>query len=68
MTGRYGGRQIGRTGPRIGLPVDADGRGRTSPVMRQAGLRPAADAPAPGIGSQKTWTIDPAHGPDHRLA
>jgi cell division septation protein DedD len=36
--------------------------------MRHAGLRPAADAPAPGIGSQKTWTIDPAHGPDHRRA
>ena len=71
MTGRYGGRQIGRTGPRIGLPVDADGRGRASPVMRHAGLRPAAEppAPAPSIGPhQQTWTIDPAHGPDHRRA
>lgn len=80
MTGRYGGRQIGRTGPRIGLPVDADGRGRASPVMRHAGLRPAVDmravdmraadmpAPAAGAGSQKAWTIDPAHGPDHRRA
>ena len=68
MTSRYGGRQIGRTGPRIGLPVDVDGRGRTSPVMRHAGLRPAADAPASGTVPQQTWTIDPANGPDHRRA
>ena len=68
MTGRYGGRQIGRTGSRIGLPVDVDGRGRTSPVMRHAGLRPAADAPASGTVLQQTWTIDPANGPDHRRA
>ncbi|MDF1750693.1 MAG: SPOR domain-containing protein [Alphaproteobacteria bacterium] len=64
MTVRNGGRQIGRSGPRIGLPVDANARGRVSPVTRHAGLRPATAAPNSETDHPQAWTIDPANGPE----
>lgn len=77
MTGRFGGRQIGRSGPRIGLPVDHDRRSGAAGPSARLHASGAARPPGPPAGypagpqmrgaqGRDGWAPDPALGEDVR--